>query len=472
MQLSNRIPKTSQYFLSSLVIISIFFTSSFSFAASNPTLTDLWNGQAKWVEEHYNIASTDGLFSFPSMYWEGNQIWAVTDIGQNGIGITGGIKKSVSTDGINWSNDTVLIRPGLKIRYEAEDSSHHLTGNATSDAWRVTVLDQTNTYMSYGPYATMPDSANMTAKFRMRVDNNTAGDIQLVRIEVYDSNSNTIKAYRDVRRHDFNSAWGYQDFDLTFDGDSSGLYEFRVFYYGYSLVDLDYVEVSEWDSEGITCSGIKKVGNTWYLVYEANPGVDGTPDIGLATSTNGITFTKYTNNPLMQNNPYGWEVYNIGTPSLDYIDGKWYLYYHGFGVKNGKNVCQLGVASGTNLYNLTKETNPIIPTAYGNGDWEAGTTGKRSRIFTEGNYRYMAYEGSEEMLPDSTFQPWRIGFARSAVSGSPTQWTKSALNPLVPAHRYGGYSGSVPEIIKINDVYYLYVWTIGYKNDRYKLVWK
>lgn len=336
----------------------------------------------------------------------------------------------------------------------------------------MTVLDPSNTYMSYGPYENLPNSKNMIARFKLRVDNNTAGDIQIARIEVYDAHTDTLLTHRDVRRHDFNNAWQYQNFDLKFDSTGAEVFEFRVFYYGYSLLDIDYIEAMEWDSESVTCSGIKKVGDTWYLLYEANPGVNASPDIGLATSTDGTNFTKYPGNPILQNNPYDWEVFNIGTPSLDFFDNKWYLYYHGFGILNGKGVCQIGVASGYDVYNLTKETNPIIPVDDANGGWEAGTTGKRSTIFTEGNYRYMLYEGSEAQDTGGLFRPWRIGIARSAVSGSPTDWTKHPDNPVVPAHRLGNYSGSVPEVIKINDAYYLYVWTFAYKSDRYKLVWK
>lgn len=219
-----------------------------------------------------------------------------------------------------------------------------------------------------------------------------------------------------------------------------------------------------WDDRLTGFPGIWKDGDTWYLVYEgagenfaAAPG-----DIGLATSTNGKNFVKHPANPILRHNPTDWERVNIGTPSLYKENGVWHLFYHGF----DGNVCQIGVASGTSLTNLTKSAaNPILPTAPGAAAWDTGTTGKRSSIVKEGAFYYFAFEGStpQPYVPAK----WSSGLARSTnlTSG----WTKFSGNPVIP-QTPGGMGNDGPELVRLGDAWYLYVrTTASNETERYRL---
>ena len=158
---------------------------------------------------------------------------------------------------------------------------------------------------------------------------------------------------------------------------------------------------------------------------------------------------KHPNNPILRHNPDGWERTNIGTPSLYKEKGVWYLFYHGY----DGNVCQIGVASGTSLTNLTKSAaNPILPVTPGNTAWDTGTIGHRSRIVKEGNYYYLAFEGST--LPPFEQSKWSSGLARSTNLTS--AWTKFTSNPMIPQTPGGmGYDG--PELLRLGGAWYLYV---------------
>ena len=83
--------------------------------------------------------------------------------------------------------------------------------------------------------------------------------------------------------------------------------------------------------------------------------------------------------------------HEIGTPSLFKEGNTWYLFYHGYDLDD----CQIGVATGEDLLNLThySTTAPRVPTSA--SDWDCGTAGKRS-IVKEGRYYYMVYEGSTD----------------------------------------------------------------------------
>jgi len=190
------------------------------------------------------------------------------------------------------------------------------------------------------------------------------------------------------------------------------------------------------------------------MVYEGageNPAWPG--DIGLATSTDGKTFVKHPNNPILRHDPTGWERGNIGTPSLFKENGTWYLLYHGYDL----NVCQIGVASGTDLTKLTKSAaNPILPVTPGGAAWDTGTTGKRSSIVKEGRYYYMAYEGSTP--PPFQFSRWSSGLARATHPAGP--WEKYSGNPMIP-QTAGGFGCDGPELVQSGDKWFLHVRTNG-----------
>jgi hypothetical protein len=213
---------------------------------------------------------------------------------------------------------------------------------------------------------------------------------------------------------------------------------------------LEVTAEKSWDDRLTGFPGVWKDGDTWYLVYEGagslSPG-----DIGLATSTDGKSFVKHPGNPILRHETTGWERANIGTPSLFKENGIWYLFYHGY---DGK-VCQIGVASGKSLTELTKSpSNPILPVATDANAWDSGTTGKRSSIVKEGKFYYFAFEGSTP--PPFPQARWSSGLARTAeLTG---KWEKTAHNPMIPQTTAGfGHDG--PELLCIEGKWYLYVRT-------------
>jgi hypothetical protein len=217
---------------------------------------------------------------------------------------------------------------------------------------------------------------------------------------------------------------------------------------------MDVGSETSWDDRLASFPGIWKDGKTWYLVYEgAAEDISFSPgDIGLATSTNGINFVKQSK-PILRHNTSGWEQVNIGTPSLFKENGTWYLFYHGF---DGTNV-RIGVASGSSLTNLTKSTaNPVLTPSQGASAWDSGTIGKRSAIVKEGSYYYFAFEGSTAQPFDHA--RWSSGLART--TNLTNVWTECPSNPVIP-QTTGGFGFDGPELLQIDNVWYMYVRTSG-----------
>lgn len=218
------------------------------------------------------------------------------------------------------------------------------------------------------------------------------------------------------------------------------------------VLDVGRSAPEEWDDRITSFPGIWKDGGAWYLAYEgaSETGLS-RGDIGLATSTDGQHFVKYSNNPLLRHNVSDWERANIGTPSLFRENGIWYLFYHGYDF----NVCQIAVASGPTLTNLVKSpANPILPVTPDTFAWDSGTTGRRSAIAREGPYYYMAFEGSTP--PPFAYSKWSSGLARTTNLLS--RWTKFPRNPIIP-QTPGGMGNDGPEMLRLNGTWYLYVRT-------------
>ncbi|AXI03766.1 glycoside hydrolase family 130 protein [Aquirhabdus parva] len=213
-----------------------------------------------------------------------------------------------------------------------------------------------------------------------------------------------------------------------------------------------------WDDRMASFPGIWYDNGTFYLVYEgAGQSTSSPGDIGLATSSDGVHFTK-NSTPILYHNQTGWEAANIGTPSLYKEGATWYLHYHGFdGV-----TCQIGVATGTSLTALTKfSANPIIKSVP--NTWQAGTAGHRGIVKNNGKY-YMAYEGSG-VQPYGTAQ-WSSGFASSTDL---LNWTTFSQNNVLPlTTNTMGNDGST--LFSVNGSNYLYYRAPGANVTRRALI--
>lgn len=166
--------------------------------------------------------------------------------------------------------------------------------------------------------------------------------------------------------------------------------------------------VESYEKNYATFPGVWYENGTYYLVYEC--AYPGGADIALATSTDGINFTKH-GIILRTNKSLGWQNINIGTPDLYKANGIWYLTFHGFG--STTRDCQIGIAYGSDIRNLTMVNHPIVPTSTNPSDPDSGTTGRRD-IIKAGDWYYMVYEISSDMVGGNyESSNWGHSFARS-----------------------------------------------------------
>lgn len=208
-----------------------------------------------------------------------------------------------------------------------------------------------------------------------------------------------------------------------------------------------------WDSRFSSFPGIWYDNGIFYLAYEGAGDSTSPGAVGLATSRDGINFKK--EGIILKATGKGIYSVNVGTPDLFKKDGKWYLTYHTY---DGKT-CQMCVAIGKDLKNLTHhKLNPIIPTSKNGPD--SGTTGKRDVLYYDGWF-YMTYEISTK--PPYATAKWSHTFARSKDF---LKW--ETVDQLLPSN--DGFGNDGPSFCIIDKEVWVY-----YRSgltSRYKLALK
>jgi len=421
---------------------------------SGPSLSDFWMGKAHWVGEAGALGHAFGFHAL-SIIRGPDALWAyyITNRYASNGQLKSATGRARSSNGTTWVTDGIVLDVGGATQwiYPSATQPYHSTGKAESDGWSATPTSNQPNFLVYGPYATNIPGGQNSAKFELMIDQNSGANDLVVAIEVV--NGSQFLGRQQIYRNDFYASRSYQDFTLFFTSPTDAVLEFRTYWYGAAYIKQDFVAVGQgwsafWDDRIASFAGVWADAGTYYLVYEgAGQDIRNFPgDIGLATSTDGVHFTKHPNNPILRHNSTGWEAGNIGTPSLFKSNETWYLFYHGF---DGYSA-NIGVATGTNLTNLLKYAgNPIVSVAP--GAWDSGAVGKRSTIYQEGNYFYFAHEGCTD--PPFDTARWSSGLARSTDL---THWEEFSGNPIIP-QTTSGYGYDAPELVQIGGSWFLYV---------------
>lgn len=119
----------------------------------------------------------------------------------------------------NRTSRTTLALGKFMQSWEAEALPHRV-GFAEDDGWAANVSTASD-YMTFGPYSRSVPPGDRVGVWRMLIDNNTADDATVVKLEVYDFTALQVLATRVVRRKEFTGSWQYQHFYLPFSMDAS-----------------------------------------------------------------------------------------------------------------------------------------------------------------------------------------------------------------------------------------------------------
>lgn len=197
---------------------------------------------------------------------------------------------------------------------------------------------------------------------------------------------------------------------------------------------FDVGSIGSWDSYFLdTPDWIKdKAGYKMYYFGDTdNSSVDAS--IGLATSSNGINWTRSGPAPVLKKgNPGDWDGLFVGDPTVVYDGVGYYMWYSGI-----DTTWQVKIGFATSADGITWAKHPGNPVLNGGAlfSWEGYGVGVPTVIKRNGQFE-MWYNGVSyfDVLDNGLVDTIRIGFATSTNG---INWTKSKLNPIFNTYDAG-----------------------------------
>lgn len=174
--------------------------------------------------------------------------------------------------------------------------------------------------------------------------------------------------------------------------------------------------VGAWDNGGARLGGVLYVGGTYYMYYTGGPAGGGTR-IGLATSSDGITWTKHASNPVLTPTGQGRnDGDNVSEPAVWFEGGSWTMIYS---YRNGSTILP--------GYRYATSSDGISWTKGGSGDilTVAPLYGEFHQILKIDGEYWLQYESGGSTASQI---PYRIFMAKST--------TNTVIGPYVPT-RFG-----------------------------------
>ncbi len=179
-----------------------------------------------------------------------------------------------------------------------------------------------------------------------------------------------------------------------------------------------------WESLHVWYPKVVKVEKTFYMIYGGYDGI--IAQVGVARSPDGITWEKYSGNPVVVHGlPSAPDANGAGPGGLTYKDGMFYLLYTS---RSSTDTVTLSLATSVDCVTWLKYAeNPVLgPGAP--GTWDAGGRHEGTLRYAEGAWHYW-YSGTRNG------SSWKLGYASSAELPVSVEPQTVALPPVPILHQ-------------------------------------
>ncbi len=194
---------------------------------------------------------------------------------------------------------------------------------------------------------------------------------------------------------------------------------------------LSPITSSNWEDYGVYAPFVLKHGDTLKMWYTGIKSF-GVQQIGYATSMDGINWQRDSHNPVLRvGAPGSWDAEYVGYPKIILVDTTYHMWYAGSNDLNNQ-IFRMGHATSTDGITWTKYNDPsTINPPFANSDpvltptpgsWDSATLAGHSYFF-DGDSFNVWYVGSDNL----TTRRYKIGYAKSYDG---ITWEKYPENPV------------------------------------------
>lgn len=169
-----------------------------------------------------------------------------------------------------------------------------------------------------------------------------------------------------------------------------------------------------WDDSAVWWPNVTVLNDTFYMIYNGTDNWPSQPaSIGLATSTDGFTFTKSASNPILTADGNGFDAYSVNDGALYFEKATWYLYYDGRSTTPNQPGNVIGRASADNPHGPWTRSNDTLLTVGSAGEWDDEYISPRSILPTDSGLIMYYWAGNTWGLDRKS----QIGMATSTDGG-------------------------------------------------------
>ena len=212
-----------------------------------------------------------------------------------------------------------------------------------------------------------------------------------------------------------------------------------------------------WDSDFVSSPSVIYNGSVYMMWYVGGkqPSLfhyytySGSQGFGLATSTDGATWTKYTGYPVMKSSALDASV--MFDPWVLQVDNQFKMWYTcGSGMESHLEVCYAASPDGIHW---TKNPTEVFKGTGLGSDWDSGDVYSPNVLY-DGHVYGMWYSGDHYINQTITIS--QIGYATSPDG---IKWTRAAGNPILGPSAHGSWdSGHTDEqgVVQVGGTFKLY----------------
>lgn len=231
---------------------------------------------------------------------------------------------------------------------------------------------------------------------------------------------------------------------------------------------------SGWDSDALETPFAMKIGGEYWLYYNGKDAQDMVDvingdkntlgSIGLAISSDGITFAKSEADPVLNPSPLtdpvsyvgSWDSWVVEGPCIIEVESEYWMYYGGAGSEvAGEMINSIGLAKSSDGINWTKAfQNPIINEGNASS-WDRYHVIDPSVVRYNNRYMLWYHGGDMYFGHDEEYSNFNIGVAYS-VDG--IGWSKDSSNPALENNVLDWTSSGImaPSVIEESDKFVMY----------------